>query len=186
MRSPGRHPVSFAALLLALLAATGCSPTFNWRNVQLDSRAGPLAALLPCKPDRAERPVSLDGGASVPLSVVGCTAGGVTFTLAHLPVAPGTEAAAALLQWRAANAARLGAVEAQLDASFSPVGALALPAAGMATIEARDAAGQPVRQRAAWFARAGSGGVELFQAALLGGKIDPVAVETFFSSLRFN
>ncbi len=186
MRIIRRALSSVVCLSLAVLAAGGCSPTFNWRNVQLDSRAGPLAALLPCKPDRAERPVSFDGGASVPLSMVGCSAGGITFTLAHLPVAPGTQAAAALAQWRAANAARLGAAEAQLDASFNPTGSLALPAAGMATIESRDAAGQPMRQRAAWFARAGSGGIELFQAALLGGEIDPVVVETFFSSLRFH
>ncbi len=177
---------AFAALPLAAVLVSGCSPTFNWRNVQLDSRAGPLVALLPCKPDRAERLVSFDGGAPVSLSMIGCSAGGATFTLAHLGVAPGTDAAAALSQWRAANAARLGAAEVQPDPSFRPPGATALTATGLATIEARDAAGQPVRQRSAWFARAGGGGIELFQAAVLGSKIDPAAIETFFPSLRLD
>lgn len=172
------------ALLLALLAS-GCSPTFNWRNVRLDSRAGALNALLPCKPDRAERPVSFDGGASVPLSMIGCSTGGLTFTLAHLPVTEGADAATTLARWRAANAARLGAAETGPE-PFMLTNALPLPASGLATTLARDAAGQPVRQRAAWFARADSGGIELFQAALLGSAIDAAAADTFFSNLRFN
>ncbi len=183
-----RTPLRFAVRgCLPLLAATivGCSPTFNWRDVRLDSRAGPLAALLPCKPDQAERPVSFDGGPAVPLSMIGCSTGGDTFTLAHLAVADPLEAAAALAQWRAANRARLGGAESQ-PVAFRLAGTLELPASGGATIETRDPAGQPLRQRAAWFARAGSGGaVELFQVAMLGATIERGVADTFFSSLRF-
>ena len=184
MSTPCRWLLLWCPPLLAV-AIAACSPTFNWRDVRLDSRAGPLAALLPCKPDQAERPVSFDGGAAVPLSMVGCTAGGVTFTLAHLPVADPVAAAAALAQWRTANAVRLGGAESQ-PAAFKLAGTLELAAGGTAAIDARDAAGQPLRQRAAWFARAGSGGaVELFQAAMLGAAIDRGVADTFFSSLRF-
>jgi hypothetical protein len=71
------------SIALSLLLAA-CSPTLNWREVQLDT-AG-VQALLPCKPDHAVREVQL-AGATHSMEMLGCEAAGATFTVAVLQVA---------------------------------------------------------------------------------------------------
>lgn len=65
------------------ILSSACTPAFNWRDVTFDGL--PVAALLPCKPDRATRMVPLAG---VPRQMVmaGCKAGGATFTVAVVTV----------------------------------------------------------------------------------------------------
>jgi hypothetical protein len=80
--------IARAALFLiapvALTMTLGCTPAFNWRDVAFEGL--PVAALLPCKPDRATRTVPLAG---VPRQMVmaGCAAGGAMFTVAVVMVA---------------------------------------------------------------------------------------------------
>jgi hypothetical protein len=63
----------------ALLIA--CTPTFNWRDVSFEQ--APATALLPCKPDRASRPVEL-AGQKLMMHMAGCEAGGAMFAVALL------------------------------------------------------------------------------------------------------
>ena len=49
-------------LLAAAVLAAACSPVFNWREVPVGES---LVAMLPCKPDRAERSLPM-GAATVP------------------------------------------------------------------------------------------------------------------------
>ena len=55
-------------LAAALLGLAACSPTFNWREVRVES--APLKAMLPCKPDRGSRAVPM-AGRQVELQVLG-------------------------------------------------------------------------------------------------------------------
>ena len=63
--------------LLANLAA--CSPTYNWRDVRVTPAS--LQGMLPCKPDRGQRQVSL-AGRQVDMHVLGCDAGGANMRAA--------------------------------------------------------------------------------------------------------
>jgi hypothetical protein len=60
-----------------LLAA--CTPTFNWRELSFEQASA--SGLLPCKPDRASRPMQL-ADKNVVMHMAGCETGGAMFTLA--------------------------------------------------------------------------------------------------------
>ena len=64
-----------------LLTLAACTPSLNWRQVPVVQ----LAALLPCKPDHAERQVELLG-AQQALAMWGCEAGGALFAVSQMPV----------------------------------------------------------------------------------------------------
>jgi len=70
---PGMSLLRVLPLAPALIALAACTPALNWREVPLPPTSA--VALLPCKPDHAERTVPL-GGAPTVLSVTGCEAGG--------------------------------------------------------------------------------------------------------------
>jgi hypothetical protein len=83
-------------LLLAALGA--CSPSLNWREVQL----GRLRTLLPCKPDSASRPVQL-GGQTLAMEMKGCEAGGVLFAISRVQATDPAQAPALLQALRLAS-----------------------------------------------------------------------------------
>jgi hypothetical protein len=87
------------AVTAALLA---CSPTFNWREVRVESTG--LKAMFPCKPDHAMRSVDV-AGRPVSLQALACDAGGATFAVLFADADPGS-AGEFLDHWRAAYFAR--------------------------------------------------------------------------------
>lgn len=92
---------------LTVVSLAGCSPTYNWREVRPEG--APLRAMLPCKPDRAERALPLLGpqAAAVPVWMLSCTAGGHRFALAAARLPDGVPAARVLRDWRLAAWASL-------------------------------------------------------------------------------
>lgn len=169
----------------AAAAALACSPTFNWRDSPVD---GQLTALMPCKPDHAERrlPLSPDG-AQATIVMAGCPAGGATFAVAFWPGLTPGEARTALQAWQ-------GATRAQWRGAREEVGtATVLRAADAPAPEhwrlerpqegAGDAGEGPGQIR--WFAKADAKGVlTLYQATVLGRPQAPDAAQTFFDGLR--
>lgn len=85
-----------------LWVLTACTPAFNWRDVAFDG--APVAALLPCKPDRGERVVPL-AGAPRQMVMAGCEAGGATFTVAVVNVQDIAQVGAVKAELAAANKA---------------------------------------------------------------------------------
>lgn len=181
-----------AAVLLGALAA--CSPPLDWRTVRMEG-AG-LEALLPCKPDRAVRPVEL-GGRTVELSMAGCKADGATFAVSHMLLdgsAGAAEAGAVLAQWRTATLGRMG-VSATTDAAaagspFTLPGALPLPQSVRLQVQGvspDDAAA--VVAHAAWFARAEAAAagaaprLRLYHAVIYAPGPRTAAADTFFGGL---
>ena len=83
-----------------------CSPALDWRTVDVDG----MRTVLPCKPDRASRPLTL-AHIPVTVSMVGCEAQGALFAIGRLAVPAGADAGelerawqdAALLQMQAAD-----------------------------------------------------------------------------------
>ena len=90
-------------ILLAGIAALACSPALNWRSTPL----GETSVLLPCKPDRAQRPVQL-GAQSLTMEVVGCEAAGALFAASRMDVPAGMDRQAVLANWHAAAMTSLG------------------------------------------------------------------------------
>ena len=88
--------VGLSVVLLGALA--GCSPSLNWREVQL----GRLQTLLPCKPDHASRNVVL-AGQTMAMEVMGCEAGGVLFAISLVRSVDAAQTPALLVALRQAS-----------------------------------------------------------------------------------
>jgi hypothetical protein len=148
-------------------ACAACSPTFNWREVALVDSG--VTVLLPCKADQGARRVPLAGQATE-LHMVGCTAGGQTYTVAVADTGNPASAALALTQWRVATLASLGAQ------ANTPAAAIE----GPVTVQGRQADGQSVAVQVRWFIRQG----RVFQAMALAPRLDPAQAETFFAGIK--
>lgn len=172
------RPVAVAALL----TLASCTPALNWRDVRLEP-AG-LAALLPCKPDKAERSVPLLGQPTA-LTMLGCDAGGMTFAIASADVGDPAKVAEALAQWQRASLLTMRGTPLPGSAGSSPLsvrGAALQPAPQLIAAQGKRADGSPVEGRAAYFAR----GSRVFQAVLYGQDLQPSPAETFFGALHFD
>lgn len=181
------------ATLLALLQA--CSPTMNWRDVRFEDKdsnplneAHPLQALLPCKPDRASRAQTLVG-MTVELSLMGCVAGDVTFTVGRIPVKNIAAVPQVLSAWQAATWANVG-----YDSSTAPV-AQAIKLAGASAVPPAvkiEVAGRVASAQTAWFVKQEGTEAVLYQAMMMvpakqatGMASQVEASSTFFESFKF-
>ncbi len=160
------------SLVLLLLA---CSPALNWREVRL--AGGELKALLPCKPDQADRRQSI-AGREFELRMLGCEAGGALYALSVVELGDAAHALAVQVQWQASL---LGTLQASASAS-SP---WALKGAGPSLEPVQLSAqgvrpdGRPLAARAVWFAR----GTRLYHAVVYAERISTEMSEPFFSGL---
>ena len=162
------------AVTAALLA---CSPTFNWREVRIESTG--LKAMFPCKPDHAARNVDV-AGRPVSLQALACEAGGATFAVLFADADPGS-ASEFLGRWQAAMLAGLHSTTAKQSKPFRPSGALELPQSLQIAADGKRAEGHPVQGRAAFFAH----GRQVFQAVVYADALRLEVTDPFFSGLVF-
>jgi len=170
------RPLAAMALLGAGLVAA-CSPTFNWREVRVESTS--LTAMMPCKPDTAAREVPM-AGRQVRLTALSCEAGGATFAVLFADVGDPARLGEALAQWKAATLANLRSAAAQ-ETPFLPHGALALPQSLQVVASGQRADGSTVESHAAYFAH----GSHVFQAVIYAGQLKPEQASSFFAGLGF-
>ena len=164
---------------MASMALAACNPTFNWRDVRPDGTR--LGLLMPCKPDKAQRTVTM-AGQLTELNLLSCDTGGVTFAVAVADVTDAAKVAAALTQWQSATLANIKAL---------PTAGVALKVAGLAGFGGGGGVlvkatglrpnGQAVSSQAAYFAQ----GSQVFQAVMYADTIAPDVAEAFFSGLKF-
>ena len=177
---PFRHAALALLLLSGLLA---CTPTLNWREVA----AAPTSAhaLLPCKPDHAERSVPL-GGVPTELVVNGCKAGGATFAVMAATVAAGRLPDDLLQGWQQATLSHMKATGEVQRQPFHPAGALPLAHAQRVVAQGQDAGGRAVYTQAVWTARAADGGgTELVHAVMYSERPQPEVANAFFGGLTW-
>ncbi|MRD49043.1 hypothetical protein [Caenimonas koreensis] len=167
-----------AAVFAAVVAsfATACSPTFNWRDVNVEGTS--LKAMLPCKPDKDSREVPMAGKPAM-LEVLACDAGSAKFALLHADIGDVTRVGDALWQWRLATLANLRGAAAR-DAPFTPPGATPVPQAAKVSAIGQRADGSKVESQAAYFAS----GSHVFQAVIYADRITPEMTESFFAGLQ--
>lgn len=190
MKMLGRLPGIMGAAIVALAA---CSPTLNWRSVQV--QGAPLQALLPCDSQTATRSVEMGLG-TVQMNMQGCDADYATYAISHFLVRQPERAAETLSYWQAAvlgqlNSASPGepAQSARLlnapgDGAFRPQGALNLPQSIRTTFEGVGPQGWKLTGHGVWFASLEPEGVRVYHAVIYADKLRPQAAETFFAGLK--
>ncbi len=157
------------ALLVALVAAA-CTPTLNWREVPI----GPLAALLPCKPDHGTRTVRLMDQDWV-LHMTGCEAGGALYAISYLQLSDAATSSAVTQAWRQAALTRMQAAPQTQNQLVSISGATTAPVQA----RGRQADGSAVQAQLHWFLV----GTQLFHAAVYAPRLTEEMTEPFFSDL---
>lgn len=190
---PSPHPIALPAppasrqglrcllpgLLAVTLALTACSPTYNWREIR--PAGSPLLALMPCKPEQAERPAPL-GESSVTLHMHSCETGGLTFAVAWAELAASDPSTEALARWRGAALAAIRVDPAragETDLQWTPAMRGADQALGLVA-QGTQHDQRTVQMRAAHFSR----GQQVYQAAIYGPALPDEVVTTFFEGLR--
>jgi hypothetical protein len=170
--------------LLALSALSSvlwaCSPTLNWRDVDV----GPQTrAQFPCKPEQAERTLPLDG-TPMRAAMWVCDAGGVSWSATVLEVGDPARLETVLRASRLGLAQRLQGREA----SSQPVqiaGMTPNPQARRVVIVAQSGEATPARAEAVFVAR----GLQVFQFVAMAQRGAPTgwaeSADAFLGSLRW-
>lgn len=167
----------------AALGATACTPSLNWRELRLPPTSA--VALLPCKPDHAERSVPL-GGVPTTLAVSGCEAGGATFALMVATVPAGRAPDEVLAGWQQATLANMRAQGTPTRQAFHPTRGLPLAHAQRVTADGQRADGRAVQAQAVWTARAADGGgTELLHAVVYADRAQPAVADAFFEGIKW-
>jgi hypothetical protein len=181
----GTWLLRMAVLAVGLMA---CTPALNWREVRLEG----LTALLPCKPDQAQRPVRL-GAADIQMEMAGCEAADALYAISHVRVQDAAQASTLLSEWRAATLANLHATSVQprpfklakkTDGAYHvPYGAkAAVPQEEweMLWVQGERPDASAVQARLAWFAL----GADVYHVAVYGAQLGPQSVDMLYSDLR--
>lgn len=168
-----------AGALIALLCLAACTPTFNWRTVRAEG--APLQALMPCKPDRAERQVPL-GGPQATLHLLSCDTGGLSFAVAWVDAGEPARAEPTLLAWRRASLLAVKADPALAEQASAEWPARLAGAERVLGLQAqgRNHRGEAIELRAL-HARQGQ---RVLHAAIYGRAIPPDTAATFFDGLQ--
>ncbi|MEG0923162.1 MAG: hypothetical protein RSD57_16330 [Comamonas sp.] len=172
------------ALPLLILTLSACSPTLNWRSVAVAGT--PLTVLLPCKPDQAVREVDWGAG-QVPLTMLGCEAGGATYAVSHLLLASPADAPVVLERWQQALQKQLQLASApSAGEAFLIKNGLELPQARHASWQGRDGRGGAVFADVRWFVRLEGSGARVYQAMVLspGNPVAADALANFAEGLQ--
>ncbi len=168
---------TIVAVLVSGWAFAACSPTLNWREVNVESTG--LKAMLPCKPDKGARTVPM-AGREVTMQVLGCDADGATFAVLYADLGEPGRLGEVLAQWKTATLANMRGSGAR-ESAFRPAGALGLPQSLQVVAAGQRADASKVQSQAAYFAR----GNRVFQAVIYADRLKPELAEPFFSGLRF-
>ena len=171
------RPTCVLSALMFASALAGCSPTFDWRDTRFPEADG-AEALFPCKPERLTRRLKLADEA-VAFSLASCSAGTLTFALAHAEVADASRVVPALQELQDRAQANVGGAGTSRPATRVN-GAAPEPPTRRIRWEGRRPDGGILREEAVFFVR----GRHVFQASLVGTVIDAEIADTFFAGFK--
>jgi hypothetical protein len=174
-----RVPRALAAALTVAAVPTlgGCAPALDWREAR---PAGSRAQLMfPCRPASHARAVKL-AGRTVEMTMFACSAGDTVFALSFADTQDPALVGVALDELGAALRSHLQPSQPAASQPLTVPGMTPHPKA----IQWRQAGalpdGRAVEERAAFF----SHGSVVYQATMLGTRLDAPAQEMFFGSLK--
>jgi hypothetical protein len=166
------------ALLLALSSALGaCSPTLDWREARPEGSQARL--MFPCRPASHARRVAL-AGTTVEMTMVACTAGDTVFALTFADLGDPIRVGPALDELGRSLQAALRPAQGAASQPVSVVGMTPQPQSAQWRLAGQLPDGRAVQERAALF----SYGTRVYQATMLGPRLDAETQETFFGALR--
>ena len=152
-----------------------CSPSHNWRT--WSAGGAPVQAMIPCKPDVAQREVNF-GGANTELHLHSCDNQGLRFALAWVAVPATVDAQQLMAQWQKASAQSLQSEQAPQAMDLSAVRGATHTA--WWSMQGRDHRGQAVQSQAVYF----TDGQRVYQAAVYGPPWDEAPVAPFWEGLK--
>ena len=163
--------------LVTACVCVACAPALDWREVRPE--ASGLVALFPCKPSGNVRRLNLVGE-SVEMTLYTCSAAGATYAIAFADVGQPHLVGLALDDLALAAARNIGAGVVHTTAPLRMQGMTPNARARRSTFAGQLGDGRPVREQVAVFSR----GLRVFQATVVGERLDADAVEMFFGALR--
>jgi hypothetical protein len=165
------------AVLFAVMLA-GCSPALDWRDLQPEDSGA--RAQFPCKPVSNARDVPL-AGATLRLTLHACTAGDdTTYALAVADTGDPTRVGDVLQALLDSAAGNVGSAPAPVPLPLAVRGATPNPASRRVALAGTRSDGEPVQAQVAVFAK----GTRVYQATVLGRRVDAEAADTFFGALQ--
>ena len=165
------------ALVLAAGLSCACSPALNWREFQ---PAGSQARLMfPCRPASHARQVAL-AGTKVEMTMVACSAGDTVFALSFVDLKDPGLVGAAFDDLARALQSNLRAPEGAASQPAAVAGMTPHPRAAQWRLTGSLPDGRAMQERAALF----SHGAVVYQATMLGPRLDHEAQDVFFGALR--
>ncbi|MBX9793257.1 MAG: hypothetical protein K2Y02_03045 [Burkholderiaceae bacterium] len=157
-----------------LLAA--CSPALDWRETPVPESA--LSALFPCKPDAHVRRVAL-AGATREMHLASCAADDTVFAVSHVDVGDPARVTEVMQALRALAAENIGGTAKVVSALRIP-GMTPNPLAERLAMTGKRMDGLVIEAQAVFFTRA----AVVYQATVVGTRVDAEAVDTFFTALK--
>lgn len=173
----GPQRLAFWSTLVALHALAACTPALNWRELRPEGSQAQL--LFPCKPASQVRAVALAGD-KVDMTMFACTAGDTVFALSFADVKEPSRVAAALEELALAVRSHVQPSSAPASQPVAVPGMTPMAQAAQWRLAGRLPDGREVQERAALF----SHGTRVYQATMLGAKLDAEAEDAFFGALK--
>ena len=159
------------------LALAACTPALNWREVRPEGSQA--RSMFPCKPASHARRVAI-AGQSLEMSMLACSADETVYALSFADVAEPARVGAALDELGRAAQSNLQSQGAVAAEPAVVVGMTPHPQSAQWRLSGRLPDGRAVQERVLLF----SHGTRVYQATMLGARLDAEAQETFFGALR--
>jgi hypothetical protein len=159
------------------LCLAACTPALDWRELRPEGSQAQL--MFPCKAASHARRVVLVGEA-VEMSMFACSSGDTVYALSFADVKEPSRVGAALDELARALQSNVQSPGAAASEPLAVPGMTPQPQAAQWRLAGRLPDGRAVHERAALF----SHGTRVYQATMLGAKLDSEAQDTFFGALR--
>lgn len=170
-----RGLIALAVALGSALAA--CTPALDWRESRPDGSQAQL--MFPCKPASHERRVVI-AGQTTPMSMFACSAGETVYALSFADVKDPARVGAALDELARSAQSNLQSPSGAASEPVKVAGMTPHPQSAQWRLAGRLPDGRVVEERVAVF----SHGTRIYQATMLGAKLDAEAQDMFFGALR--
>jgi hypothetical protein len=164
-------------LIFLGLALSACTPTLDWRELRPEGSQARL--MFPCKPASHARRVAI-AGETVEMSIFACSAGETVYALSFADVKDPARVSSALDELGRAAQANLQSSTAAVSQAAKVVGMTPHPHSVQWRLAGRLPDGRDVQERVVLF----SHGTRVYQATMLGAKLDAEAEDSFFGALR--
>jgi hypothetical protein len=163
--------------MLLGLALAACTPALDWRESRPEGSQARL--MFPCKPASHARRVAI-AGEIVEMSMFACSAGETVYALSFADVKDPARVGAALDELGRAAQSNLQSSTGAVSQAANVVGMTPHPQSVQWRLAGRLPDGRGVQERVVLF----SHGTRVYQATMLGAKLDAAAEDSFFGALR--